>query len=429
MQKRWIPLLAAAMLSGGALASARAGMPDGFVYLRDVDPTIVQEIRYAGYHNFVGRPVRGYGAAECILSRKAALALVKVQERLRRQNLSLKVYDCYRPARAVLDFANWAQAPGGTRTKAEFYPLLAKSRLFREGYISKRSRHSVGSAVDLTIVPLPVPEQPRYDPDATQAACHLSRDRRFPDNSLDFGTGYDCFHPLSHTGNPNLPRTARFNRFMLVSEMRRVGFKNYHKEWWHFELVKPPFGGRRFDFPILPRGPDSTAAPATETASLGRTIDVKPTRAPAIRRRPTPIATETATIRKKSAEAKTAAKSGTEKAAVGLKTSGKAKPHRTYRGSYRIICGTDKKPVPLRGSPGQRAKIVYRVYGETTDVRLLTCRGKLALADWRALDEIGKMTVPAPHCRVVMPGDGATGWVDGKYLLRQTASTKDVCLP
>src|SRR5437868_4337685 len=89
-------LLAAPALAGSAL-------PRGFVYLRDVDPTIVQDIRYAGSHNFVGRPVRGYLAAECILSISAADALKTVQRKLAAKNLSLIAWDCYRPKRAVDD--------------------------------------------------------------------------------------------------------------------------------------------------------------------------------------------------------------------------------------------------------------------------------------------------------------------------------------
>ena len=60
------------LLPGPALAGS--ALPRGFVYLRDVDPTIVQDIRYAGSHNFVGRPIKGYLAAECILSVSAAKA-------------------------------------------------------------------------------------------------------------------------------------------------------------------------------------------------------------------------------------------------------------------------------------------------------------------------------------------------------------------
>src|ERR1700743_584858 len=108
-------MLAAPAMAGGAL-------PKGFVYLRDIDSTIVQDIRYAGSHNFVGRPIRGYLAAECILSAAAANALQSVQRKLAGQKLSLIVWDCYRPQRAVDDFLKWSRDPAHHEMKAEFYP-------------------------------------------------------------------------------------------------------------------------------------------------------------------------------------------------------------------------------------------------------------------------------------------------------------------
>ena len=136
-----------------ALAVAGSALPKGFVYLRDIDPTIVQDIRYAGSHNFVGRPIRGYLAAECILSEPAAKALKAVQRKLAEKKLSLVVWDCYRPKRAVDDFLQWSKDPTHSEMKAEFYPHADKEKLFALGYLAKRSAHSRGSTVDLGIVP------------------------------------------------------------------------------------------------------------------------------------------------------------------------------------------------------------------------------------------------------------------------------------
>ena len=229
-----------------ATASANQ-LPAGFVYLRDVAPTIEQDIRYYGGHNFVGRQVDGYEAPECILTKPAAEALAKAQERLRNKNLSLKVYDCYRPLRAVRDFRKWARRPNDQLTKGEFYPTLKKSALFRLGYISRRSAHSRGSTVDLTIISLPAKPQPAFDLEQPPIPCHYPYEKRYKDNSLDFGTGYDCFHALSHTHNPAIPKTARANRRQLLSVMRQAGFRNYSKEWWHFTFRREPFRGRYFD--------------------------------------------------------------------------------------------------------------------------------------------------------------------------------------
>ena len=253
---RRIVLLAAclALLFPSFAGAQENGLPRFFVYLQDVDPSILQDIRYFGDHNFLGRPVKGYRAPQCILTVRAAKALARVQARLLPKDLSLKVYDCYRPVRAVQDFVDWAQLAGDELTKGEFYPTIDKSLLFKRGYIARRSAHSRGSAVDLAIVPLPVRAEPEFSIGGPMAACHLPKDRRFADNSLDFGTGYDCFHELSHTNNPAIAGDARDNRNLLVSEMARAGFKNYHREWWHFGLVDEPYRKQQFDFPITMPG-------------------------------------------------------------------------------------------------------------------------------------------------------------------------------
>jgi D-alanyl-D-alanine dipeptidase len=130
------------------------------VRLSESDPTIIQEIRYFGSHNFVGRPIDSYNAAECILTDQAAHALSLVQLGMLSQNLSLKVYDCYRPQSAVNDFMVWA-LNNDTDTKKEFYPLVSKPDIFPDGSVASKSGHSRGSTVDLTIVPCcPAPPQP-----------------------------------------------------------------------------------------------------------------------------------------------------------------------------------------------------------------------------------------------------------------------------
>ncbi|MGH6815094.1 MAG: M15 family metallopeptidase [Hyphomicrobiaceae bacterium] len=244
-------------LGGSLSAFAPSSVAQPLVYLRDIDPSIVQEMRYCGDHNFVGRSIRGYETDECLLTERAARALKRVQEKLSKQGLSLKVYDCYRPVRAVMDFVQWAKRPGEETTKGEFYPEIDKSQLFALKYISSRSAHSRGSTVDLTVVskreqPIPQNPQPGYSRGQPLQACHLPVGQRFPDNSLDFGTGYDCFHALSHTDNPKIVGQARGHRRLLVAEMEREGFRNYPREWWHFTLKNEPFPGTHFDSPIRP---------------------------------------------------------------------------------------------------------------------------------------------------------------------------------
>jgi D-alanyl-D-alanine dipeptidase len=233
-------------------APAPAELPAGFVYLGDIDPGIVQDIRYAGAHNFIGRPIAGYEAAECVLTEKAARALAKVQTQLASKTLSLIVWDCYRPARATADFVRWTKDPRDTRMKAEFYPRIDKSQIFELGYLSTRSAHSRGSTVDLGIVPMSA-ARPRFDPAAALAPCVAGKAQRFEDGTVDFGTGYDCMDELSATTHPAINPQARANRLMLRDRMVAAGFRPYRREWWHFELIDEPFPHQSFDFPIRAR--------------------------------------------------------------------------------------------------------------------------------------------------------------------------------
>ena len=237
-----ILLLPAPALAGSAL-------PRGFVYLRDVDPTIVQDIRYAGSHNFVGRPVRGYLAAECILSAPASDALKMVQNKLAEKQLSLIIWDCYRPKRAVDDFLQWSRDTARAEMKTEFYPRTDKRNLFALGYLASRSAHSRGSTVDLGIVPASFSVATPPQPLPPLKACTLPKGERFEDGTIDFGTGYDCLDVLGNTSNPLVGTTALRNRQILKSSMRAAGFRAYYKEWWHFELINEPFG-QGFDFEV-----------------------------------------------------------------------------------------------------------------------------------------------------------------------------------
>ncbi len=235
--------------------------PRDFVALEDVDPSIAQEIRYDTPHNFIGDPVAGYDAPICILTRPAAEALARAQRNFTERGYSLKVYDCYRPQSAVDEFVDWALDLGDQRMKAEFYPRVDKTVLFADGYIAERSGHSRGSTVDLTLVPLPdvgrpspvfIPGQPLVD-------CAAPRQLRFPDNSVDMGTGFDCFDPLANTADPRTEGDAAKNRLLLLEGLEREGFVNYDKEWWHFTYKPEPYPDTFFDFPVDPaalaRGP------------------------------------------------------------------------------------------------------------------------------------------------------------------------------
>lgn len=210
------------------LASVEAwALPAGFVYLDDSIPDIVVELRYRGSNNFLGRPVEGYQGDRAILSQAAALALSRVQADLRPFGLGIKIFDAYRPQRAVDHFVRWAQDTADTRMKAEYYPEVDKRNLFRDDYIAERSGHSRGSTVDLTLV--------------TLAAPHAA---------LDMGTPFDFFGPASWPEHPALSEQQKANRLLLRTLMIKHGFRPYPKEWWHFTLEGEPHPETYFDFPV-----------------------------------------------------------------------------------------------------------------------------------------------------------------------------------
>jgi len=219
-----------------ASASADA-LPQGFVHLSEVAPSIVQDIRYAGHDNFTRQPVPGYQAANCILTRQAAQALRQVQDRIEASGRTLVVHDCYRPQRAVASFVRWVGQGGGTDRK--WYPDTRRSDLIARGYIGARSAHSRGSTVDVSIAERDGPA----GIGATGCGAKLPQ-------SLDFGTGFDCFDEKSATASTAVSAEARSNRRLLVDLMKNAGFKNYPGEWWHFTLADEPFPRQSFDFPI-----------------------------------------------------------------------------------------------------------------------------------------------------------------------------------
>ncbi|MFA6567387.1 MAG: M15 family metallopeptidase [Victivallales bacterium] len=200
--------------------------PDGFVYLDKVIPGIVLEMRYASGNNFTGRAVDGYEAPKCILTKQAAEALKNVQEELNRYSMSLKIFDAYRPQRAVDDFVRWFKDLSDIRMKSKYYPDIPKEQLFRMGYISLKSAHSRGSTVDLTVVMLPQKQE------------------------LSMGGGFDLFGELSNTECKNIKPFQKVNRLLLKSVMEKHGFVNYKMEWWHYTFKGEPFPDTYFNFPV-----------------------------------------------------------------------------------------------------------------------------------------------------------------------------------
>jgi D-alanyl-D-alanine dipeptidase len=219
-----------------SLPAHAADLPPGFVRLAAVDPTIRQDIRYAGSANFLGRPAKGYEAAACILTEAAAKALALAQKNVTTEGLTLVVFDCYRPIRAVADFVAWTGQDGPPDPR--WHPNVRRGDLIAEGYIGEHSSHSRGSTVDVALASADGDAAPEPDCGAERAG------------TLDFATGFDCFDRRSYTAHSPLPLVAAGNRNRLLAAMRQAGFRNYSHEWWHFTLKAEPHKEQRFDFPV-----------------------------------------------------------------------------------------------------------------------------------------------------------------------------------
>lgn len=220
--------IAAGLLLAGCAHAQKPGAMDhsGFLDAGEALPGLVVEMRYAGSENFVGRPIAGYEAPVCLLTNKAVAALGRVQEKLQPFGLGLKVFDCYRPARAVADFATWARDPADQKRKADYYPNVDKSGLFELGYIAERSGHSRGSTLDVTLINLRTRQE------------------------LDMGGAYDLFDTRSWPSEQGVSAQARANRMLLQDVMVAAGFRPLKEEWWHFTLNDEPYPDTYFDFPV-----------------------------------------------------------------------------------------------------------------------------------------------------------------------------------
>jgi len=210
------------------VSSATDAASAGLVEIRSVSPMIERDIRYAGSNNFTGARVPGYDAPSCYLLAPVAQALARVEQDLRARGFGLRVYDCYRPVRAVQAFMDWVRDPHEKSRKALQYPDLEKPRLLADGYIAEHSGHSRGATVDLGLL------------DCRGGACTV----------MDMGTDFDFFGIRAHTETPGLDAAQRANRQQLLQAMARQGFVNYPQEWWHYTLHPEPDPTTAYDVPV-----------------------------------------------------------------------------------------------------------------------------------------------------------------------------------
>ena len=202
----------------------------GFVSLGDAVPDAILEIRYYSTYNFVGERIDGYREPVALLTKEAAEALRLVSDDLRARGYRLLIYDGYRPQRAVDHFVRWAEDLTADAMKPVFYPEVDKRELFTAGFIARRSGHSRGSTVDLTLL-----EERTGQP-------------------VDMGGPFDYFGEISHPEYPGVTPGQHANRMLLREAMLRRGFRPLSTEWWHFTLRDEPYPDTCFDFPVTHRG-------------------------------------------------------------------------------------------------------------------------------------------------------------------------------
>ena len=201
-------------------------LPEGFVYLSDVEQSIKSELRYLGSNNFIGKPIDGYHKNCVIMTKQAANALKDIQLELLKSGYGLKIFDAYRPQQAVNHFVSWAKVLNDTLMKKQYYPNVKKSALFNSGYIASKSGHTRGSTVDLTIV------------------------NNVSEEEVDMGSPYDFFGVESHPYHKDITEKQHENRMLLRNIMLKYRFRPYENEWWHFTLNNEPFPNTYFNFPV-----------------------------------------------------------------------------------------------------------------------------------------------------------------------------------
>ena len=227
----WFTLLAALLLSchrhAPQATPEEPAMPSDFALLSQTVPDAILEIRYYSTYNFVGERIDGYEAPVAILTRRAADSLLQASHDFKALGYRIKVFDAYRPQRAVNHFIRWAEQLSDTLMKPYFYPQVDKSLLFEQEYICARSGHSRGSTIDMTLLDMRTGKE------------------------VDMGGPFDFFGELSHPSYTAISQEQLANRMLLRQVMLKHGFKPFDTEWWHFTLADEPYPDTYFDFPII----------------------------------------------------------------------------------------------------------------------------------------------------------------------------------
>ena len=198
----------------------------GFVSLGEAIPDAILEIRYYTTYNFIGERIDGYEEPIALMTKEGAAALKKVSDELKEKGYRLKIFDAYRPQRAVTHFVNWSRVADDVKMKEYFYPELEKNRIFPLGYVAEHSGHTRGSTVDLTLFDMKKGKE------------------------VDMGGTFDYMGELSHPDYEGISEEQYANRMLLRKTMIKHGFRPIPEEWWHFTLENEPYPNTYFTFPV-----------------------------------------------------------------------------------------------------------------------------------------------------------------------------------
>lgn len=225
-------------------------LPAGFIYVHDVIPDVQVSLRYGTDENFVGCRVDGYYSNVSIMTEAAAVALKQAQELVKENGYELVIYDSYRPQKSVNHFIRWSEDPNDPQVKKEhYYPRVDKENAFNLGYIARRSGHTRGSTIDLTIIE----KGKRVVQPLTPVKRTLNDGSTImflDDGTVDMGSSFDLFDEASYTNSTLVDEHHQQLRQMFKGIMERAGFNNYPKEWWHYTLKNEPFPDTYFDFDV-----------------------------------------------------------------------------------------------------------------------------------------------------------------------------------
>lgn len=223
-------------------------LPEGFCYITDIHKDIRTSVRYAGSDNFIGEPFVKYQKPVIIISEEAAHMLSLIQDRVSKDGFDLVIYDAYRPQATVDSFRRWAENIADQRMKEQYYPRIDKAKVHELGYIARRSTHSRGSTVDLTII---------QKDKALKASEPIKRKLAdgfeftfLDDGTVDMGSHFDLFDEASWHDSPLVGAEYSKWRNYLRDVMVNYNFEPYSKEWWHYTLAHEPFAETYFDFDI-----------------------------------------------------------------------------------------------------------------------------------------------------------------------------------